>query len=261
MKAYKEGRFLVFDFGKGEAKYDLKEKRLIGKSGRYVNSVNQYFSNMSIENIIGCMDGYYANFLRFVHQKTGLQNFGSLLKCVGKYSKYEQIFSSGVVNIGNLARYTISDVSSGLLKICREHRLKLDEKVIEAYKKNPDMYNVMYSMEYREIDDKYLNSAVSSYDYFTGTPKIFLLSDRFNYNFKRTMEYLDYLAACEAIDDPVYAIRELLDYATISSKLSDKFDKYPKKLLNSTQNCQQKLQQAQTGVRQCCIYKKERRKS
>lgn len=233
MKAYKEGRFLVFDFGKGEVRYDLKENRLIGKSGRYVNSVNQYFSNMSIDNIIDCMDGYYANFLRFVRNKTKLQNFGSLLKCVRKYSRYEQIFSSGVTNVRNLATYTINDISSGLLKICREHGLALDVRVIESYKQRPDMFNVMYSMKYREIDDEYLNSAVSYCDYYTNMPELFSLQDRFNYNFKRTLEYLDYLAACEAIDDPAYAIRELIDYASVSSKLSNKFDKYPKNFLTA----------------------------
>lgn len=61
------------------------------------------------------------------------------------------------------------------------------------------------------------------------------LIDEYNYNPKSLLFYVDSLFTYEAFDDAEYLIRELFDYVRMMSRISDKFDKYPRNFLTTHQ--------------------------
>ena len=98
-KVFKEKQYLIFDFEDGKTvKYDFAIKKAIGKSGKYVRDLRSQLSGMTMRELIECCeDKKYANFLRFVQNKSyySIENIGTILSKVPLYSRYEQIFSAG----------------------------------------------------------------------------------------------------------------------------------------------------------------------
>lgn len=62
-----------------------------------------------------------------------------------------------------------------------------------------------------------------------------ILIDEYNYNPKSLLLYIDSLVTYEAFDDVGDLIRELDDYVRMMSRISNKFDKYPRNFLTTHQ--------------------------
>lgn len=59
------------------------------------------------------------------------------------------------------------------------------------------------------------------------------LIERYGYNAKSLFIYADTLKTYEAIEDMSHLMRELCDYASMMSKISPKYDKYPRHFLTT----------------------------
>lgn len=248
MKIYKEKQFLIFDFENGKTvKYDFATKTCIGKKGKPVNNLCSQLSGLSIDKLCDCcVDKQYGKFLRFV-QKNGaeygreISNIGTVLDRVPRFSSLEQIFSAGIEDIVNTDfRYGINDIPKALIKLCKNHNIKLSNKFLEYYKQKPNEYQLAYNLNYITLNDddigKILNFEKGSYDRTTYSyihHSVFIsLIDNYGYTAKALLNYCDYCKTFEAIDVE-YLLRELEDYANMMKDISPKFDKYPRHFLTT----------------------------
>ena len=245
MKIYKEKQYLIFDFEDGRnVKYDFATKQAIGIKGKPVRDLNKQLHGLTLNKLFDCCtDQNYANFLKFV-QKEGTcyaSNIGTVLNHVPKYSRYEQIFSAGFENIINLNDfnqdgYNISDIPKSLIKVAKNHKIELNKFLIDNWKKNPDAYYLAFQLEYMTLNDKDLLNIFNKryYIFREGFISSFIeLINRYNYNAKSLLLYLDQLKTFEAIENMGDLINELYDYAKMMDAISKKYDKYPKHFLTT----------------------------
>lgn len=269
MKVFKERQFIVFEFDDGKTvKYNLSNGETIGKNNRIVKSLNTQLRGYTIQNMINDItDENYRNFMSFVNKEVNkstaysnryycncmvnkITNVGSFLSRVNRYSHYEQYFACGLTNVDLNSRSSkrlqcpLSDIPKGLLKICREYNIKLDNNVLKAYNKIPNLYSVVLGMEFNSITKEDLQDMLLIYGlYFNqieggiyDTPKFLYLKylvENYNYNIKSLLTYLDNLMTYEAIEDFEDLCNEFYDYVKMVSRISNKYEKYPRYFLST----------------------------
>ena len=253
MKVYKEKQFLIFDFEDGKTvKYDFATKKCIGKKGKQVKNLCSQLQGISMSQIIeSCTDEKYARFLDFVKSKyswnhCNIHNIGTILDKIPMYAKYEQFFSAGIEDIlDHNFKYTINDIPKGLIKLCQNHSIKLSNNFLNFYKKNPDAYILAYNLEYISLNDNDIYNILNSHEYFSyysrnnynglygHHSRFILLINEYGYTAKGLLNYLDYCKTYEAIESMDYLLKELLDYAVMMKRISNKFDKYPRHFLTT----------------------------
>lgn len=255
MKVYKEKQFLIFDFEDGKTvKYDFATKTAIGKMGNPVKDLRSQLSGITVGQIIECCtDKQYAKFLKFIKDQHynsfgyHIKNIGTILDKIPRYARYEQIFSAGFEDIcgGDFTR-TINDIPKGLVKLCKNHNIKLSDYLVDFYKQNPDAYVLAYNLEYMSLNDSDLNCILShitsikeNYGEYYWQYKYIkystfnMLINQFGYTAKALLNYIDYLKTYEAIEDVNFCIKELYDYVNMMHRISPKFDKYPRHFLTT----------------------------
>ena len=249
MKIYKEKQFLIFDFEDGKTvKYDFATKTCIGKKGKPVSNLCSQLSGLTIDELCDCCtDKQYGKFLRFVkihgdYFGRGISNIGTILDRVPRFSKFEQIFSAGIEDIVNSNfSYGINDIPKSLIKLCKNHNIKLSNDFLEFYKKKPDEYLLAYNLNYISLDDNDIYSILSckgevynrnTYRWDRHSRFIELINE-YGYTAKALMNYLDYCKTFEAMDNVEHLLKELEDYAKMMKQISPKFDKYPRHFLTT----------------------------
>lgn len=230
MNGVKEGKFLSFYLDDGKVvKYDLSTGEMIGVKGEPVKSLGSRFSNMSITNMIDSIDSEnYRNFLKFIDNKNGrISNFGTLLKKAKKFSNFEQVFSSGVVLD---SRYSIfkSPPKQNFINFCKRYDIIIKDDMPINYDKNPNFFNLMFSLKTNELNKTEKENILDSNYYFDKIQSLI----NWGYNNKALIVYLDYLETHEALNYS-NAIGTLYDYTRMMRRISNKFDKYPRNLLTS----------------------------
>ena len=254
MQIYKEKQFLIFDFEDGKTvKYDFATKTCIGKKGKPVNNLCSQLSGLTIDQLCDfCTDKQYGKFLRFVkdngsHSYGDIKNIGTVLDRVPNFANFEQLFSAGIDGIvdSNFS-YTINDIPKALIKLCKNHSIKLSNNLLKYYKENPDGYLLAYNLEYVSLTDRdvykillhcssikeYFGQRSWQYNYVYISTFNTLIKE-YGYTAKALMNYIDYLKTYEAIEDVEFALREIYDYASMMKQLSNKFDKYPRHFLTT----------------------------
>ena len=247
MRVYKSNQYLIFDLDDGKTvKYDFAKKIPIGKSGHPVKDLRSQLSGKTIDDIFdSCDDQNYAKFLRWIQKKIkerdgyNISNIGTILSHVEEYSNYEQFFSAGLeLIVDEYINYTINDIPKGLIRICRDHNMKISNNFLKWYKEIPDAYNLPFTMSFISLDnndikDLFLNCVYwNCYGYVSKYNK--LLKD-YGYTAKGLLNYLDYCKTFEAFNHIRGIVDNLYDYAVMMSEISPKFDKYPRHLLTTHQ--------------------------
>lgn len=248
MKVYKEKQFLVFDFEDGATvKYDFAKHEAIGKKGKPVKNLKGQLRKLRIDDLIECCsDQKYARFIQYVlqHYERDITNIGTALDVLPKFAKHEQLFSAGLTNIEKNFKYTIADLPSGIIKLCRRYGdqgVELTTDFADFYNMSPDIYNIAFQLEYVSLlprDIYYiLTSYVQRYEMregkFVHRPYIVKLIKEYGYQAKALMQYIDYLKTYEALDDMCFIMRELADYCHMMYQINPHFDKYPKHFLTT----------------------------
>lgn len=168
-----------------------------------------------------------------VYRKYEISNVGTLLDKARFYSRYEQIFSSGIDIEPGEQFY--EEIPKGLIKICREHNIKLSGRLLEVYKYDPNLVTHAFSIECSHLSKEDIKVILLANTY-RGNPVgyfVMLVND-YHYNVKSLLKYFDYLSGYEALEINGYyggAMRELVDYARMAKAMSAKFEKYPKNFL------------------------------
>ncbi len=200
---------------------------------------------MTVNELIKCCDDKrYAKFLKYIkskHKTYGVTNIGTILSKVPEYSNYEQLFSAGVEEVIDFNNFTksINDIPKSLLKIARNGRIKISDRLCKYWSQDPDAHYIGFMLNYISLDDEdlfyVLKSERSTYrdchyyyeSYFN------ILIHEYGYNAKSLFKYIDRLKTYEAIEDMSYIMRELYDYARMMKPISNKFDKYPRNFLTT----------------------------
>lgn len=250
MKVYKEKQYLIFDYEDGRTvKYDFATKTAIGIKGKPVKNLCSQLSGFTLNELIDCCDDEkYAKFLRFVRNSEmyshSITNIGTILDRIPKYARFEQIFSAGFDDIIKDRKrfiYSINDIPKSLIKLCRKYLIKLSNNTVKYYKENQDAHYIAYNLDYISFDfndiysvwnaqNRKWNCEIGAYDYFSFFNK---LINEYEYNAKDLWLYLDRIKTFEAIEDMGFLIRELYDYAKMMSRLSIKYNKYPRNFLTT----------------------------
>lgn len=244
MRIYKEKQYLIFDYEDGRTvKYDFASKTAIGIKGKPVKDLRSQLKNLTLDQLYECFDDRkYANFLEFIKRSEStlhIYNIGTILDRVPLYSRFEQIFSAGIYDIiddGKYFKYSINEIPKALIKLCKEHKIKLNNDIIKHFTENPDAHLMAYSLKFLSLSDedilavwkyKRINSHHVYQSYFND-----LIND-FGYRAKDLWLYIDRIKTFEAIEDMKYLLSELYDYANMMRQLSHKYDKYPRNLLTT----------------------------
>lgn len=246
-KVYKEKQYLIFDFEDGRTvKYDFATKSAIGIKGKPVKNLCGQLSGMTMDDVIECCsDPKYANFLKFVQKQYPyyISNIGTILSHVPDFARFEQIFSAGLDDIISLRKFngTINDIPKSMLKIARNRNITINDNTCSFWKRNPNAHCIGYDIDYINLDDSDLFYIWTSYTYYYDQDRgidvcysyFNELIERYGYNAKSLFLYADTLKTYEAIEDMSYLMRELCDYASMMSKISPKYDKYPRHFLTT----------------------------
>lgn len=246
MKIYKEKQFLIFDFEDGKTvKYDFATKTCIGKKGKPVNNLCTQLRGLTIDELCNCcIDKQYGKFLNFVKEQGSINNIGTILNRVPIFSNFEQIFSAGINEIGNINfNCCIDDIPKSLIKVCKTHNVKLSSLFLEFYKENPDAYFLAYNLDYISLNDNDIYNILTCYGNrreehgYTWTwrkySRFINLINEYGYTAKALLMYLDHLKTFEAIENVDSLLREIEDYAKMMKEISPKFDKYPRHFLTT----------------------------
>lgn len=257
MKAFKEKQYLIFEFEDGKnVKYNLATGESIGKSGKVVKNVCTQLRGYDYLQIIDSFqDENYREFLKFVDKRVNrcknynssyyspgskAKNVGTFLSKIKDYSKYEQFFSGGITNIDYPLKHDFSQVPKGLLKLCRKHNIKINDKLIISYIDNPNLFHNLLEVELYSIGKNEI-CRLLSYDnihfrsFYRGYSKelFYKLITEHNYKPVSLVQHLDNLITYEAIDGLDHLIQEFYDYVRMMSAISNKYEKYPKNFLTT----------------------------
>lgn len=246
---------MVFRFEDGkDVRYDLSNGQTIGKLGKPVKDICTQLRGYDILGVINSFqDDNYRNFLKFVDSRVNrstayrrssyyyrgrvnkVRNVGSFLSCIQNYSDYEQFFACGLEKVNYDVKCKITDVPKGLLKICREYDIELTKDLIFAYQKNPNNFNNIMSMNFYSINRKQVLDVMIKAEISTwqSDTKIKRLLEDYNYKLQSLFTYFDNLITYEAIDGLNWIISEFYDYVTMVSRISPKYEKYPKNFLTT----------------------------
>lgn len=257
MKAFKEKQYLIFEFEDGKnVKYNLSTGESIGKSGKVVKNVCSQLRGYDYLQVIDSFqDENYKEFLKFVDKRVNrcknyisnyynpgskASNIGTFLSKIKDYSKYEQFFSVGITNIDYPLKCDFSQVPKGLLKLCRKYDININDKLIESYIDNPNLfYNLLetdlYSISKIEICKLLSYDKLYSKSFYSRSYKELFhkLITKYNYKPLSLIQYLDNLITYEAIDRLDHLILEFYDYVRMMSWISNKYEKYPKNFLTT----------------------------
>lgn len=238
MRAYKEGRFLVFELSEGRnVKYDLSDGSYIGLSGKKVKKVNEQLKGYNVYGVIQSFeDENYKKFLNKVYDSisTGVENTGTFLKYVRQYRHLEQYFACGIENVSICIPH-ISEVPSGLIDYAKtDNKIKINRQLINEYKKHPDQFMKVFNYNFKAIKKESFVSLLCD-NWSSATDSLKRLTSNYNYDFDRLMKYLDDIVYYEGIRNFKCLLNELYDYAKMSKAISKdgKFNKYPVNFLTT----------------------------
>lgn len=271
MIAFKDKQFLIFKFEDGkDVKYNLATKETIGKSGKTVKSINSQLTGYNLRDVINAFeDENYRNYLHFLDRyiinmlKGGyygskITNVGSFLSRINNYTYFEQYFSAGVKKIANNFYYKIGELPKGYVNFCKKYNVEINDLTLEKYKNHSSILIAALEEEFNTLKPSEVISLVApdySYswseciivnnhrvrkpeaessrwgkslnDYFK------ILTETYNYNWKRLLHYLDDLLTYEGINLLNTILGELKDYNRMLSEMSThKYEKYPKYFLS-----------------------------
>lgn len=235
MKVTKDKQFLIFTLPSGKScRYDLSTGYTYGFSGKRVKSINTQLKGYTIFTIINSIEEKpYREFLSYIRKYYApyVSNFGSLLLIASKHREAEQYFTAGI-SLSRGFTHNISEIPKGLIKLCKENNIALNNKLYNVYIQNPDRIHSILNLELNSLSPQKILDCYIEYNGFR--QKIDFLLDEYNYSFKSLFHYIDDLYTYEALTNSIiWVVQELYDYVRQSSTISLHYEKYPRHFLST----------------------------
>jgi len=245
----KENQYLVFYFDDGKnVKYNLATGETIGKLGKPVKDIRTQLSGYDLLQVIKSFkDQNYSNFLSFLdkhfinksHAKKRwygsrvdrITNIGSFLSRIENYKYLEQYFACGLKKLEPAIKYKLTEIPKNLIKLCKTHNIELNNRLVDAYKRSPDLFSNLLNHEFTSIRKIDIQEILYANDY--NKNKFDQLINNHNYKPTSLLQYIDNLMTFEALDNFSSVVSELLDYCNMMIKISPKYEKYPKNFLTT----------------------------
>jgi hypothetical protein len=251
VKAYKEGKYQVFKFEDGkDVRYNLATGETIGKLGKPVKDICTQLSGRNLlETIDSFEDKRYVNFLKFIdrhfinkstsskyHGRVDkIKNVGSFLSRIKDHDYFEQFFACGITSLDPKITYKLNEIPKGLIRLSKEYDLRLGDKLIRGYNRDPNVFMTLLTAEFNSVSPQNVITALVEREKWNNDDNdhFMRLVNEFNYNPKSLMLYIDNLMTYEALDGLSSVLRELVDYCRMMSRISPKYDKYPRNFLTT----------------------------
>lgn len=263
---FEDGKTVKYNLSNGET---IGKNNRVVKSlntqlrGYTIQNIIDYITDDNYRNFISYVNkevnrstkissGWYNRYAsdRMVNKIT---NVGSFLARVNDYADREQYFACGLTNVDLDSRSrkhlccSLNEIPKGLLKVCRTYDIRLDREILNAYNNIPNLYPVLLDMKFNSITQYNIETLLLTYGtYFDRTENgyysyysvdktlyIKYLVENYNYNIKSLLTYLDNLMTYEAIENFSTLCQEFYDYVRMASKISAKFEKYPRYFLST----------------------------
>ena len=130
--------------------------------------------------------------------------------------------------------YTIKEIPKGLRKICKEYNMYLNNRMVESYMQNPDIYNMVFLMKDKYIGLKKTNlKTITEYKMRGHGLFLIYLNDHLGYNIRDLMKYFDYMKVDLKIRNAKNMLDQYSDYVKKASYINNNFEKYPKDFVNA----------------------------
>lgn len=269
-RCYKDGKYIVFtrDDGK-ECKYDLATGEVIGFRGKSVKRLASQLKDLTCKRLFEITENpIYKQYFEWVwkwHPNGKAWVFFE--HTMPDFRDYEQFFTSSRISmLGSRFRYGYSQIPKGLFKFCEEYDIVLTNELAKSYLKNPDVFNLINSMDFGKCTKQNMIKAMiygctfyhpNSYlNYMNGKEVIdgnnllmrradvkpnteedgrdsyfISLIDIFGYNGKLLLNYVDSVKINRRFKREIF--RDIYDYADMMTQLYDNYDRYPENFVEA----------------------------
>lgn len=228
----KDKQFFILDDGKDTIKYNILTDRVL------CGNVDNELYNMDIDDAQEYFEDENMWYMfRDIGKKEECETIREVLLNLHNYKNFEQIYSSGLkvymtpseYGYNGDFSYTIKEIPKGLQKICKENNIYLNNKIVETYLENPDIYNTVYALkdQYRGLRKTNLKD-ITEYRMRGRGLLLTYLHDNYRYDIKTLMRYFDYLKVDLKMKNAKEMLKQYSDYVSKCSVFDDKFEKYPK---------------------------------
>lgn len=97
------------------------------------------------------------------------------------------------------------------------------------------MFNNVFNMKFNSLSKENILSICceTKQNYYYKSSPFKVLTTEYNYKYQSLLTYVDNLMTYEALDDVFYILEELKDYVHMMSRISPKYEKYPKNFLTT----------------------------
>lgn len=254
MKIRKDRQIFIFDDDDEIVEYDIIEDKIIRG-----NVHENILLNTPLDNSERFFEDENMWFMfRDIGKKEECRDIKDVVHNLHNYKNFEQIYSAGLkvhmtpspYGVNGDFDYTIKEIPKGLRKICKEYNMYLDNKMVESYMQNPDIYNTVFLMK-----DKYRGLVKSNLKTLTEYRMrghgllLTYLSDNFNYNIKDLVKYFDYVKTDLKIRNVKNILDQYSDYVKKAICLGKDYDKYPKDFVGTYERILDEYNRTKNKVR------------
>ena len=229
----KDRQIFIFNDDNEIVEYDIIEDKIL-RGDKYENKLlcmsidesEQYFEDENIWFMF-----------RDIGKKEGCRNINDVIYNLHNYKNFEQIYSAGLkvhmtpspYGYNGDFDYTIKEIPKGLRKICKEHNMYLDNRMVVSYMRNPDIYNSIFFMKetYKGLKKTNLKT-ITEYRMRGNILLLPYLNDHYNYNIRDLVKYFDYVKTDLKIRNMKNILDQYSDYVQKAIAVGNDFEKYPK---------------------------------
>lgn len=234
LNARKEGSKIIFNVDGRVCTYDLATHETIGFSGRPVKTLQSQLNGYTVDEAIMAFDDErYKRYLKYVAENSSRNHItraGTIFENIHRFKNEEQYFAAGI-NRFLCFPTPLSQIPKTLMRFVRDNNIDLTRTLLDAYNIVPNGAQTLLAYEGDlTADDK--RKILVCGAYIASNGKFYRLLTEFNYNPTMLVRYFDRVINYEAVSADA-AVDNLYDYASMASKLSGKYDRFPRNLLTT----------------------------
>ena len=238
LTAHKEGALIVFEVDGRKCTYNLATHETIGFSGRPVKSLDSQLKGYTFDAVIGAFENeHYREFLKWVKRQGGkggaiITNPATIFAHIKDYSMFEQYFAAGIHRFDKRIAMKVSELPKPILKY-GQNGGDITPELINNFQNRPDALTAIIQYD-GNLTDQDKKTIMKGGAYWRTNGTTIRLVDEFGYNMTHLLRYIDRIKTYEALE--VYnVLQHLYDYANMMSKISPKYDRFPRNLLTTHQ--------------------------